>query len=579
MAQNQFNRKTKTWKIIILLSAIGLIACIFVLFPQVRQWVMHFAEQMLHKEMDIDQSWSDVLFFYAIGGICIILFVDFCTLTNSGKMLIQNIKQEMKDCLSEIDFRSFIKPGLWVFAVYLLGILTVIRANYLYLDDIKRAVDGSRYWYNWSRYISEILSIFVHADTRLTDISPLPQLLAIVFLSISSVLLVYITGNKKITAVRLLASIPLGLSPYILSCLAYKYDSPYMALSILASIVPFLFMARKKAFLFVSVLSLLIMCMTYQVASGIYPLIVIMLCFQYWNNREKSMKEIGSFLGRATLVFSFSMLFFKFFLMRPHVDTYTSNAMLPFSSMLAGILNNIKTYAITINNDWGILWKTGIAFVLFFFVTKSVSLSKQKRLLSLIVSFFVIALSFILSYGIYLLLVDPLYLPRALFGFGIFLAILCIYVVSNCRKTALVVVFALNWCLFVFAFSFGNALADQARYAEFRIGVVLHDLSILYPNQDAEYMTFQLKNSIDYAPSIKNIAKNYPIIERLVPKRLSADRYWDYEYLMNHFNYNPIKVGYHLSDDFSSLNLPVVLDSYYHTIQSDGSRVLILLKH
>jgi hypothetical protein len=31
-------------------------------------------------------------------------------------------------------------------------------------------------------------------------------------------------------------------------------------------------------------------------------------------------------------------------------------------------------------------------------------------------------------------------------------------------------------------------------------------------------------------------------------------------------------------DDFTTLNLPVLLDSYYHTIKSDGERILVVLK-
>jgi len=342
-----------------------------------------------------------------------------------------------------------------------------------------------------------------------------------------------------------------------------------------------LFITRKKAFLFVSVISLLIMCMTYQAASGIYLVILIVLCFQNWNKREKSYKEILSFFGIAVFAFCFATLVYRFFIMRPHIDSYTSTTMLPPSQIITGMLSNIKNYALIINHDFGLIWKTGIALVLFFFIIQSTSQSAQKKLFSFFVSVSVIVISFIVSYGAYFLLTTPLYAPRALFGFGIFLAVLCVYVVSDYKKIAIVAVLALNWCLFVFAFSYGNALADQARYAEFRISILLHDLSSLYPNQNQNDMTFQLNNSIDYAPAIKNIAKHYPVIERLVPKRLGATgNDWDYGgYFPIHFNYTQIRMETDASINYNSLNLPVVLDSYYHTIQSDGNHILITLKH
>jgi len=584
MREGQTNRKIKIGNCILLIfSFLGLIVCIAVLFPQVRQMIMNLFEQIYHRKASSREIWLKVLLSYAMGGICFILCFDYCTLTDPGRKIIQKVKQELSDCLSEIDFRSFIKPILLMFGVYLLGIFTIIRANYSYLDDLGRSISGYRKWHNESRYVSEFSSILVHGDTHLTDISPLPQLSAIFILSLSSVLLVYIIGNKKMTVVRLLASVPLGLSPYFLECLSFNFDAPYMALSILASIVPFLFIARRKAFLFSTIVSLLIMCMTYQAASGIYLLVVVILCFQDWNSRKKSNKEILSFLGIAAFAFCVAMLLFKFFFMKSfdeHESGYVSNKMHSFPQIIIGVLNNIKNYTATLNHDLGIIWKICIIFVLLFFILQSMYRSAQKKINSFFVSTFIIGFSFIFSYGIYSLLKIPSFRPRALFGFGFFLACFCIYVAKNNNKPAVVSVIALNWCFFIFAFSYGNALSDQKRFVEFRIGLLLHDLSDLYPNMNDDDLSIQIKNSIDYVPSIKNIAKHYPIVESLVPKLLGED-FWDYFYLI-HFNiiqYKMINNPVISSFDFCSLNLPVVLDSYYHTIRSDGSRVLIILKH
>jgi len=586
MKQHQFKGKITIWKgFIILLSIVVLMACIAVLFPQVRQLMMDSVERILHRKLDSYQMWLNALHSFAMGGICFILFFDYCTLTDSGRALVQKVKQEIKESLLEIDFRSLVKPLLLMIGVYLLGILTIIRANFAFEDDLKRLVEGSRIWYNWSRYVSEFSSIFIHGDTNLTDISPMPQLLAVLILAVSSVLLVYVVGNKKITTVRLLASIPLGLSPYFLGCLVYKFDAPYMALSIFASIFPFLFAAHKKTFFFSSVVSLLIMCMSYQSASGVYPMIVLILCFHEWNNRKKSHKEILSFLGIAAFAFCLTMLIYRVFLMMPHVENYSSTEVLPFSHIVTGTLDNIKNYVSVINHDLGVIWKIGIVLVLFFFLVKSIHQSAQKKLLSLIVSILVIGASFILSYGVYSLLTLPLYYAHALFGFGVFLSIFCIYVVSDYKKIAIVAVLALNWCLFTFAFSYGNALADQARYTEFRLSILLSDLSELHPDADSENISIQLNNMIDYAPSVKNIAKHYPVIERLVPRRLGElkDAWWNIYYFMKYFNngftIDALDESGDYPIDFNSLNLPVVLDSYYHTIRSDGNRILIILKH
>ena len=582
MTQKESSPKNTDWNkiLIILFSTIGLIACIAALFPYIRQMIMDLAAQIYQREASTSQSWLRVLLSYAMGGIFIILFFDYCTLTKSGKALVHKTKQEIKDSLSEIDFRSLIKPVLLLFGVYLLGIMTIIRANFSYIDDIWISVAGYRVWYDWSRYVIQFLSYIIHPDISLTDISPLPQLLAAFLLSISSVLLVYVIGKRKINIVLLLATIPLALFPFNLECLSFKYGAPYAPLSLLACIFPFLFIARKNAFIFCSFLCLLIICMTHQASAGVYMLIVIILSFQDWNSKKKTNKEIFSFIGISAFSFCFSLLFFKFFLMKP-LDSYASNTMHQVSNLVSGILNNIKGYAEIISSDFGIIWKTGILLVLLFFIIKSICQSKQNKLLTFFVSIIAIGLSFILSYGIYLLLETPMYTPRALTGFCSFLAIMSIYVVLENKKIAIITVLALNWCFFVFAFSYGNALADQKRYETFRSSLMLHDLNSLYP-ENTDDMTIQISNAIGFTPVIENIAKHNPVIKRLVPVQIKEDDMFSYINFLNYNNFGKFKskVFSYSSDyeDFKKLDLPVVLDSYYHTIKSDGNRILVVLK-
>ena len=567
-----------------IVSIIGLTVCISILFPQVRQMVIRLAEQVLRTKISLSEDWMKGLLSYAMGGIFFIILFDYCTLTSSGKTLVRTVMHEIRDCLFETDWRSFTKPAMIMSVIYLLGILTIIRSNVLYLDDIGRTAKGFRTFYPFSRYISEILSVFIHADYRLTDISPFPQLLAIIILAAGSILLVYILNDNKITTPGLLASIPLGLSPYMMECLSYRFDAPYMALSVLASIVPFLFLSRKKAFAFCSVISLLIMCMTYQAASGIYILIALILSFNDWNRKRKTNKEVFLFLARAILSFCTAMFVFKLFLMKPF-SAYASNSMLPLPQMISGILTNIKTYVYIINDDFGFIWKTLVGTIICFFIAKSVKISAQKKMISFLVIIFLLFSLFILSFGIYLILEHPLFAPRALYGFGLLLAIVSIYVASEFNKTAKIFAFALSWSFWVFAFSYGNALADQMRYANFRITILLHDLSALFPDKDENKLSLQLDNSIGFTPAVKNIAKHNPVIYKLVPPMLLENDSWSNVYFLDYYNFSSsIDVNFKVNrederqyNDFNTLDLPVILKTYYHTIKSDGKRVLVEL--
>ena len=164
---------------------------------------------------------------------------------NKLQTINKNLKEKIKQKISQYKF--LIKPFLCIMIIFAIAIIAIIRADYYYVDDAKRAAEGVAGWVNFSRYITEFLAPILHADTYLTDISPLPQLLAVCIMAITGVIVLYIYKNeKKFSIWEVIAVIPLGLSPYFLECLTFKYDAPYMALSVLASVVPLLFRKKKK---------------------------------------------------------------------------------------------------------------------------------------------------------------------------------------------------------------------------------------------------------------------------------------------------------------------------------------------
>jgi hypothetical protein len=132
----------------------------------------------------------------------------------------------------------------------------------------------------------------------------------------------------------------------------------------------------------------------------------------------------------------------------------------------------------------------------------------------------------------------------------------------------------------VFAFSYGNALADQKRYIDFRTEILLGDLGRLFPDRNRNEMRIQLEGTAGFAPSIGNISKRYPVIKSLVPIHLRSDWGWGIYYPVNYFNWGEKEIVNHRQDpgsrivfvDFTEYNLPVILDSYYHTIKSDGEK-------
>ena len=102
------------------------------------------------------------------------------------------------------------KPVLLLFSAYGLALLALIRANCTYVDDLSRSIIGYHGWWDWSRYVTEVLSCLVHMEPRVLDISPIPQLLAAFLMAVAGVVVIYsFTAKKEIRLPMLAATIPI----------------------------------------------------------------------------------------------------------------------------------------------------------------------------------------------------------------------------------------------------------------------------------------------------------------------------------------------------------------------------------
>jgi hypothetical protein len=529
------------------------------------------------------------LLYFARAGIFSVVIFDLWSITP----FLNKIKRVLKDCLSCVDFKSMTKPILLMTGIYGAALIALFRANFYYIDDLGRTLDGYIRMWPESRYVSQILGLIVHADFNINDISPLPQLLAVLFVAAASVLLVYVLNNGKITLSGLIASIPLGLSPYFLACFSFKYDAPYMALSVLASIVPFLFIQNNRAFITSSILALWVMCMTYQASSGIYVMLALMIACREWNNGQKSGKEIGVFIGIASVSFCAALIMFRIFLIHPS-GGYNGSAMFGLSRMMPGVFVNFCHYVSYINSDFALTWKAGAVFICLLYIIMETKQSVHNKLIVAVVLVITLCVIFAVSFGAYLVLEKPQYNPRGIYGFGIFIALVTISISSKKYKVNMAAVIALNWCFIVFAFTYGNALADQKRYTDFRTEILLNDLKQIFPQGPTEDMMLQLQGDVGYAPSVQHIADHYPVITRLVPVLLFGPKntfgmYYLLQYsnwgMKKMYNYKSISQDFNtgmasdfIAGDFMLLDLPVKLDTSYHTIRADDERILVILK-
>ena len=461
--------------------------------------------------------------------------------------------------------------------IYVIAISALIREDYDYIDDMGRAAYGYTGWEErFSRYLSTFLSHMIHAGTFLSDISPFPQLLAIIILAISSVLIIKILvgEDEKCSLWEIIAVIPVGLSPYFLECISYKYDSPYMAISIFASVFPILFYQCGMIQYYVSVIiGTIAVCTTYQAGAGIFPMIIVVIALEHWN-KGKKINEVIKYIFQSAVPYLIGMGIYKFFIMKT-VTSYVENGI----AAPREILQHYIQYFTIVKSDFKTVWCYCIAIICIGFIIEKVYTSKQNKILSLILSSSAVFVMGILSWGLYPALKQPLMAPRAMYGFGVFIALLGVATVKNKSKYFYVlklVCVVLSWCFIVLALTYGNALVAQEEYTDMRMNAVVMDLNTLDCMKKDTEKNIQIKGSIGQAPIIRNKPQNNQILNRLIPITFRENWYWGNYKLCNYYgiqNLKPVK-----EIDLAKKNLPILKDTMYHTIYGNSKNILIELK-
>lgn len=479
------------------------------------------------------------------------------------------------------NLKPLVKPTLIVFNIILVGMIAILRANFSYMDDLARTAEGYKGWGNFSRYLSNFLAIFLFGNSTLADISPWPQIVAALLMAISGISLLYIIyGRKKFHWWELVVVAILALNPYFLECLSYKFDAPFIALSVLAMIIP-LVARHAKTWLYALVVlfGTLTTCMTYQAALGILPMLTILLAARMWE-QNKTWKEISKFIGSTALGYMVALIIFKVFIMQM-VDAYVVTSLPALKDLIPHTLGNLHQYYELVKSDFAPTWLLCSALIVVGFTITMTINAKRPKWLSAIIALATTLFLGISCFGIYAIMERPLFEPRAMFGITAMLCLMAIVLVE--KKTinnqwlryawsgAVTISLVLVYLFGTFSFTYGNALALQKDYTDFRIEAVLNDLdSIVKPDNIIE-----VSGTIGLSPALETATSLYPILERLVPVEFESG-YWGTYKLLHYYDLREFAGDVYQTPNPEEYTL--IKTGNYHNLRQQDNKILIELK-
>lgn len=545
-------------------------------------------EKILHRLLRAPNAWKERVQHCAFIGIFFLAAVYFLSFINIGKKILVNIKTELKPFIEFLKSRRGIIIFLSVFACLALVFYKIIAADVQFADDVGHSFSGSRGWIGNSRYVSEFFSPILHTTVRLTDIAPLPQIVAILVLSFAVVLATWLCTDRNVSVLGLAAMSLMCLSPFFSEPISYRYDSPYMSLSIFLPIVPFIFRKDWISFSFVSVVAVILSCMSYQAGASAYIMFAIFFALMMWLKND-SAKEIVVFVFSAIVAFLLAMLLYRFLFANIHSDGGESNALDAYLYIsLKSIPLNLYNYIHFISKFFGGTWTKFFACLCFlcaYIIT--VRHSERNKILSAVVVLFAFICAFVLSLGTYLVFSKSFILSRSVLGFNVYMALMAFLCAKewDCKSSSetfkhgkfnllrkFCVVLLVYGCV-AFMFSYGNALAKDKTYIEFRTSILLGDLQKFSTGNEKIKLGFS--GSIGLPENVKVTIKKYPLVEGLLDgtSPLCGNIFW-YDFWF--FSYN---LNCEVVESISSDGMPLLCDTYYHTIYGDGKHFFIDLKY
>ena len=483
------------------------------------------------------------------------------------------------------NIKKFIKENykyILIFSmIYFIALMPLIRANINYNDDLGRVRYGYR-GFGFGRYVSDYLSILLHGSRNISDISPMTTLLAIIVMALTSVLILrIILKEKKIKWYHIVAALPIGMNPYFLECYAYKYDAPYMALSVLFAIIPFIFYKKDKnnkniLFIISSIICTFLMASSYQASAGLYPIITIILALTMLNNKEDK-KEIFKFIYKAIIGYGLGLIIFK--LLLPDTSSfYIHPEILSLKDFFPKAIANYQKFYTTIYEETKLIWLIFIIAILMIFTVKEIIQSKEKKTIAALGTITSLILMFLLVFGVYPFLTEPIFQPRSMYAFFILISILSI---KNCdckhNLISKVSAICLAYAFLTTFLIFGNACSEQYKYNQLRLTLLINDINNLDVKNE-ETLKIDIEGTIGKSNKIDGIVNKLPVFNKLLPPTLGDNSYiWQVYEIAKYYDIPNVEFNTLTKNEISDNEMKLVKETRYHSIYQKDNYVLIKL--
>jgi hypothetical protein len=382
--------------------------------------------------------------------------------------------------------------------------------------------------------------------TPLTDLTPLPQLLAVLLLGGCAVMIAR-KFRIRDAATAVMVAFPIGCSPFFLENLSYRFDVLTM---VLATVLALLAVAetppwgRRAGWGAACLLGTLCL---YQPALNVFLVFAVLeFMTRMWDDAspgELARQAFGRLLQLIAAIVPYKLIA----LLVLHNVYSSAHASMLDSNQWPVVLTNAQGYWELIRDSFS----NAGAWTLVAALTVGLSLSLVcglryvkrcwadsgfwGRLARVVVALLLPGALALAALGPLLFLLEGVFAPRVMVGMGALFSaclILLNLVWSHYRlhRAVLWVLLGIpTYSMLMLGAVYGNAMLAQDRY-EHRICASLADdfanLSVRFAARGQPLEHYVLTGDADYPPVLRNVMEKYPFMRRLVPVYLTAGWGW-----------------------------------------------------
>ena len=438
---------------------------------------------------------------------------------------------EVLDLIKKYKYHIFIAFNLlWVWAL--------LSPNIYYFDDNYRAAGG---YYNWGgdfRPFADWLYYILGLGRRFTDLTPLPQIFALVFLYYTYYSYVKKYSDEKINITILLTFLPIVWSPFLLSNLYFRYDSIFMMLAVLLSVLAIFDVDNKKYFR--AIILIFIACGFYQPAIVAYICTALFLVYNIRDNEKNKMLKLlfkQSFIYFIVFVAGIALYYLTIMKFTTEFNFYSAtHSQMSIKNLIPNIINATNEVGVLFQGDTGFIF---FAIFTYLLLINLIYFIKKFSYFGIVV-FTIMQIGFVFSAaGVNLLLEIPKFEYRTLIFYGFYISYLllsALYVLNiksyknyNYSILFFVIFYFLSISLYI-----SNMLKDHSYLENYLVLDIITNIDKLKLQKYDSYIFYgEYKDHI-----VRTTIDKYPISKKFISNNT-------YVYKIKNFfpylNYNKFK--------------------------------------